>query len=193
MEAGFIDATGIGNRDEEVILKYIKAGLDAKYPGKIKSVVHSSHDEDHKQKIDGWINFANGLKRSLTIKSRLDKRTGKDIIFEFYKDWITKKPGRDLLSVADFYAIKTTDRRVIVLDKKTLVEKLKQAVEKFYELAKLKPGLQRWSDGSNPNDFNKDTGYSVVVKLVHDPEDGANKIMCYADPDKFPKILVVRF
>ena len=191
--AGYIDATGIGNRDEGIILNYIKLGLNAKYKGQIKDVIHGSYDDDHQKKIDGWIIYNDGSKKSLTIKSRLDKNTGKDIIFEYYKNWITKKPGRDLLSVADYYAIKTTDRRVIVLDKKILVDKLTQAVNKFYELSKLTHGLQRWSDGTHPDDFKHDRDYSVVVKLVHDPEDGANKIMCYADPDKFQKFLDIRF
>jgi hypothetical protein len=192
MEAGYIDATGIGNRDEQIIRDHVKAELNKKYPGKIKDVIPPSYDDDHKRKIDGWIVFSNGMKRSITIKSRLDKKTGRDIIFEYYKDWVTKKPGRDLLSVADFYVIKTTDNRVIMLDKKTLVDRLNHFVEKFYELTKLIPGTQRWSDGTNPNNFQLDKDYSVVVKLVHDPEDGANKIMCYANPDKFPKVLNIK-
>jgi len=192
MEAGYIDATGIGNRDEEVIRNHIKVALIKITQGKVKDVIPPSYEDDHKRKIDGWIVFGNDVKKSMTIKSRLDKRTGRDIIFEYYKDWMTKKPGRDLLSVADFYAIKTTDNRVIMLDKKTLVDKLTQAVNKFYELTKLRPGIQRWSDGTNPGNFQLDKDYSVVVKLVHDPEDGANKIMCYANPDKFPKVLDIR-
>jgi hypothetical protein len=192
LEAGFIDATGIGNRDEEVILHALRKGLQAKFPGKIKNVVHSSHAEDHKQKIDGWIILSDDKRLSVTLKSRLDKKTGKDIIFEFYKDYKTKKPGRDLLSQARYYSVKTIDNRVILLDKKALVEKMTAAVEKFYELLQYKPNANRWSDGTAPNDFTRDRDYSVVVKLVHDPEDGANKIMCYANPDKFPKVLDIK-
>jgi hypothetical protein len=190
--AGFIDATGIGNRDEEVIIHALRKGLQAKYPGKIKNVVHSSQDEDHKQKIDCWIILPDDKRISVTIKSRLDKKSGRDIIFEYYKDFKTKKPGRDLLSVARYYAVKTTDNRVILLDKKPMLDKMTDSVNKFYEMMQFKPNINRWSDGTAPSDFNRDRDYSVVVKLVNDPEDGANKIMCYANPDKFPKVLDIR-
>ena len=188
-EAGYIDTRGQGNADEVFVRKWLKAALNKKYPGKIKDVIAPTHDEDHNLKIDGWIVENDDSKKSITIKSRLDPNSNKDIIFEYYINYRDKTPGRDLLSKADYLAIKFLNNRIVLIDRSVMKKMMEPFIKQFYDAMKFNPGIRRISDGTNPRDRAKDRNYSVVVVVTNDPEGNREKLMCYIDADKIPKVI----
>lgn len=188
-EAGYIDKVGQGNSDEAFVRRYLKAALGKKFPGKIVDVIEPTHNEDHIDKIDGWIVEDNGNKKSITIKSRLDPNSNKDIIFEYYINYRDKTPGRDLLSKADYLAIKFLNNRIVLIDRSVMKKMMDPFIKQFYDSMKFNPGIRRISDGTNPKDRSKDKNYSVVVVVTNDPEGNREKLMCYIDADKIPKVI----
>jgi hypothetical protein len=188
-EAGYIDKVGQGNSDEAFVRRYLKAALGKKFPGKVTDVIEPTHDEDHNLKIDGWIVENGGNKKSITIKSRLDPNSNKDIIFEYYINYRDKTPGRDLLSKADYLAIKFLNNRIVLIDRAVMKKMMEPFIKQFYDAMQFNPGIRRISDGTNPRDRSKDRNYSVVVVVTNDPEGNREKLMCYIDADKIPKVI----
>jgi hypothetical protein len=125
-------------------------------------------NQDKFDKIDAWWNQG---KHSHPVQIKY-RDTGDDILFEVYKDYQRKVPGRDMISRAKYYAVRNQAGEVNVF----AVEDIKTIVNQMLN------GLQHqgWS-------FRKDyvmnlPGGRGMLKLRPDPASGVEKVVAFIPP-----------
>ena len=155
-----------GMRIEQRILQQLReSGMHLTAP---------THTEDAYAKVDAWwhtTDVSNGpvVQKGIQVKYR---ETGDDILFEVYKDWTRKIPGRDLIGTADYYmTVDRTGRGYLVC-----VEELKGKVHAA--LASI--DQHGWTDSERSHFVDRAAG--IDIKIRADAYHGQQKCIAYVRP-----------
>jgi hypothetical protein len=123
-------------------------------------------EEDMHSKIDAWWSQPDGAAKGIQIKYR---DTGDDVLFEVWKDYKNRIPGRDMVSKAEYYAVKDRAGQIRLFktaEAKMIVNMMMKRVEQV-----------GWSER---NDFKMVVpgGFGYLM-LRQDPASGVEKVVAY--------------
>ena len=158
-----------GKRREQQIIKALKQQHDL-------PLRNATHQEDCELKIDAWLDT-----KSVQVKYR---EVGSDILFEVYDLWNgwdrDNKPGRDLISKAQMYAVLSNDKRTVHLVNTSFI---KQLVRELLQLVQA----YGWSKNGKIKVFKyvRPEG-TIELKVQFDPRTGDQKIVAFIPPACIP-------
>ena len=130
-------------------------------------------DQDKYDKIDGIGVSPSGKEFPIQIKFR---ETGDDILFELVSDLDKKKPGRDIISKAEFYVVADRQGVTRMFYTAPIKEKAKEILATTEKDLAADPYKTRWS------------GSGWEAKMQWDRASGARKIVAYFNPHSFQEL-----
>lgn len=175
-------------RDRVETGKKVEQAIIAKLNDLGMNLLQPTNTDDMIHKVDAWYINKQGNRVGIQIKYR---ESGKDLLFEVFDTFFDfknpkNKMGRDMIGLAQEYAV-LIENKIIIVQKQKAID----AINDMLDEARC----NGWSESNNKSKtlYYETDNCEIQMKLQDDPADGRKKVVAYIPVDFFSSSQFFKF